>query len=502
MKFLLVNPSCKQNINNKYEKYYIRSGSRWPHSGVKIKGIIPHYLPFPFSLAYSASLLREGGFDVDVIDAIALDISEETLLERIKKIKPRLVFYEMTTPTVNYDLLLAKKIKELFGSTVIVGGAHASSFASQILMENKSIDFILKGEYEWSLLELSRCIKEGNDNFPSGSVFRNGEKITDRGYPYPIELLDKLPFPLRDIFPSNDRPNPAIYWDGFCQRRPAIQIQSSRGCVYGCYFCLWNQVIYNNGKYRTFSAKRVVDEMEDSITKYKAREIYFDDDDFVIDKKHILSVCEEILKRNLKIKWSCMGDAINLTEEILKIMADSGCIGIKFGVESGSDRILKSIGKPLDLERVKEIIRFCRKYRIKTQATFTIGLLGETREDIKKTIRFANFLDVDSLQISIATPFPGTDFFKIAKDKGFLRNVDWEKYNGKIFGAICLAESNEMKIGDIRRSFFISWFLKRFLSPLWWLNHFYVIFRTLKGLGISFFLKQLIFVFIDERKNR
>jgi len=105
MKVLLINPSCKQDINKKYERYYIRSGSRWPHSGVKIKGTIPHYLPFPFFLAYSASLLKEAGFDVHVIDAIALDISEATLLERIEAIEPQLVFYEVTTPTIDYDLL-------------------------------------------------------------------------------------------------------------------------------------------------------------------------------------------------------------------------------------------------------------------------------------------------------------------------------------------------------------------------------------------------------------
>jgi radical SAM superfamily enzyme YgiQ (UPF0313 family) len=502
MKILLVNPSYKQDINRKYERYYIRSGSRWPHSGVKIKGSTPHYLPFPFILAYSASLLKEAGFGVYVIDAIALDIPEETLLERIGKIKPNLIFYEITTPTLSYDLLFAKKIKRVSNSRIIVGGTHATTYAHQILKENESIDFVLKGEYELPLFELARYLRQEDDNPPLSSVFRNKEEIIDKGHPSPIEPLDKLPFPLRDIFPANDSPDPTIYWDGFSQTRPAVQMQSSRGCPYRCYFCLWNQVIYNNGKYRTFSSKRVGDEMQELIAKYKAKELYFDDDDFTIDKEHILSICDEILKRKLKIKWSCMGDTINLTDEILGLMAKSGCIGIKFGVESGSERILKTIGKPVDLKKTREIIKICRKYGIKTQATFMIGLLEEIEEDIKKTIEFAKTLAVDVIQISIATPFPGTEFFRMAKEKGLLKNVAWQKYNGKISEVVELPNLNGRKIEKIRRKVFIIWFLKRLLSPFWCLRHIRIILRTLNGLGPVFFSKQFISVIIDEWKNR
>ena len=502
MKTLLINPSYKQDINKRYERYYIRSGSRWPHSGVKIKGAIPHYLPFPLFLAYSASLLRKGGFDVYVIDAIALDISKEALLERIKNINPELIFYEITTPTVDYDLALATKIKKISRSTIIVGGTHATTFAHQILIENECIDFVLKGEYEYSLFELAKYFREGNDNPPLGSVFRNKGVIIDKGYPLLIEPLDKLPLPLRDIFPTNNSPDPTIYWDGFSQIRPAVQMQSSRGCPYRCYFCLWNQVIYNNGNYRTFSSKRVGDEIQELITKYKAKEIYFDDDDFTIDKEHILSISEEILKRKPKIKWSCMGDAINLTEEILKNMAKSGCIGIKFGVESGSERILKTIGKPIDLKKTREILKYCRKYRMKTQATFILGLLGETEEDLRKTIEFVKTLVVDTIQISIATPFPGTDFFKMAKEKGLLKDVAWEKYDGKISEVIRFPHLSGRKIKKIRRKVFIIWFLKRLLSPFWCLKHIRIILRTLNGLGPIFFSKQFIGIIIDEWKNR
>ena len=197
-----------------------------------------------------------------------------------------------------------------------------------------------------------------------------------------------------------------------------------------------------------------------------------------------------------------MGDAINLREDILKIMARSGCIGIKFGVESGSKRILKTIDKPINLKKVKEIAGYCKRYRIKTQAAFTIGLLEETQEDIRQTVRFANSLDVDSVQMSIATPFPGTDFFRMVIGKKYLEDVPWGKYNGKTSTVVNFPELDKRKIENIRRGFLTKWFLLKLFLPVWWLNHFYILFRTIKGLGMGFLLSQLVAITIDERKNR
>jgi len=366
--------------------------------------------------------------------------------------------------------------------------------------------FIFRIPLKWiflrPLLNLAKAIEGKNQNFTSGLVFRDGINVVDKGYPSQVEPLDNLPYPLRDYFPSNDNPNPAIYWDAFCQHRPVIQLQSSRGCVYRCYFCLWNQAVYNNGKYRVFSTIRTCNEIQESINKYGAKEVYFDDEDFTIDKEHLISICEEILKRNLKIKWSCMGNIENLSEDIVKTMAKSGCVGIKFGVESGSEKILKKIGKPIDLKKVKEVVCYCLKHGIKTQATFSIGLLGETKEDIKRTVRFSHELDTDSIQVSIAMPYPGTEFFTIAKEKGYLRNASWGEYDGKNSAILSNLNNIDKKIANkIRKIFLTSWFLKKITSPCWLLRHRRSIFRTLKGLGLKFIFQQLIYIVIDERNN-
>jgi anaerobic magnesium-protoporphyrin IX monomethyl ester cyclase len=499
MKIIVLNPSYQESLRFNLEKYYIRSGSRWPHSGVKLKGTRPHYLPFPFSLAYSAALLRQASFQVQVIDAVAADISTELLLEKIANINPAVIFYEFTALTFKQDMLLAGKIKEACNPVIIVGGPHASVFSNQILGENKAVDFIIKGEYEYALLELVQSIAQGGGNFPPGVSCRKNGSILDQGYALPIEPLDKLPLPARDIFPTNDYPDPTVYWDGFFQHRRVIQIQSSRGCIYNCYFCLWKQVFYRASPPRFFSAFRVVQEIRAIADKYQVQEIYFDDDDFTSSRQNIAALCRELKKSRLAVKWSCMGSVDNLSEDILSLMSESGCIGIKFGIESASIKVLQRIGKPVNLAKVKEVIDYCAKLKIKTQATFLIGLLGETPGDIKETTSFANALSADNIQVSIATPFPGTEFFdELQKQNCSPQETSGREYNGKNYKP----PDYFLNLGIARKKFFAGWLARKLFSPAWYFKHFYVIIRTIKGAGLFFLLTKVLAAITDEINNK
>ena len=279
-------------------------------------------------------------------------------------------------------------------------------------------------------------------------------------------------------------------------------MQSSRGCFYNCYFCLWKNVLYRGNEFRAFSPSRVVDEMQDLISKYKVQEIYFDDDDFTADRGRIFNICQEILERNVDIKWSCMANIVNLTETVIKTMAKSGCIGIKFGIESGSKDILKKIGKPLNLQGVTEIIKFCRKYKIKTHASFTIGHWEETEKDIEKTVRLTEILDVDSIQVSVVIPYPGTGFYAIAKKKGLIKDIDCSFYEGKNTKTAYCSLLNINSLNGIRKRLISVWFLKRLLSPVWYIKHSWIILRTITGLGIVFFFKQCRDIIIDEYKSK
>ena len=187
-----------------------------------------------------------------------------------------------------------------------------------------------------------------------------GERTIVEGPPgLPIDDLDALPFPARHLFPTPHAPSMWPYWDGFCQRRPAVQMHASRGCPYKCTFCLWISVIYDQGRYRTFSAKRIVDEMEEIVRRYGAREIYFDDDIFTVKEDHVVGLCEEILRRQLRVSWSVMGDAMAVTERSIDAMARAGCIGMKFGVESADAEVLKKLRKPIKIDKVRKVVDWC-----------------------------------------------------------------------------------------------------------------------------------------------
>lgn len=503
MKIVLANPLFKYPISTNLERYYIRSGSRWPHSGIKRKGTLPHYLPFPFSLAYAAGLLRNHGFKVNVIDAIALDIKEGDFVDILKKEDPDLVLFETTTPTIEKDLLLTQKIKKNIKTRIALCGAHATVFSRELFDACGDIDYILRNEYEYTFLELAEHIRDnkGPQDVRGMTYTENTTIIFNDDAPL-IDPLDTLPFPARELFPTNDKPNPAIYWDGFCQYRPAIQMHASRGCPYRCYFCMWNQIMYRCGKYRTFTANRVVDEIEDVTQKYNAREIYFDDDDFTISKQHVKDICSEIKKRGLRIKWSCMGDAINLNQEVLKTMAESGCVGIKFGVESGSPRIVGTIGKPVNLARVKEVAKLCARYGIKSHATFSIGLLGDDRNSIQETIHYAKELDVDTIQVSICTPYPGTEFFKKASELNLIRTTDWKKFDGKVTEVLEPQNLSWQEIEDLKTKFLKEWSYKKITTPSWFMRQIKYLVRWMRGIGFIFFIKQLIYVWIDELERK
>jgi len=494
MKIFIFNPLYTTPLDSRYEKYFIRAGSRWPHSGIKRKGTLPHYLPFPFFLAYAAAWLKKEGFETATCDCVAMNLPLEQLLARIEEEKPDLLFFETATPTINQDLDFVRRLKQrLSGARIILGGPHSSVYPVEILKENPEIDFIVIGEYEESLVELAKALR---DKLPvegvKGIVYREaGGSVKFSGPGGLIDPLDRLPAPAYDMFPSSWRPEPAVYWDGFCQHRPALQMHASRGCPYKCDFCLWNQVMYANGRYRTFPASRVVDGMVELKSRYKAREIYFDDDDFTINPAQVEAIAGEIIRRGLDIKWSCMGDAINLNRELVKKMAASGCVGIKFGVESGSRRMLEHVGKPLDLDRIRETVRWCGESGIKTHATFSLGLPEDDIESLRETLKFLESFNADSIQVSICTPFPGTRFFKKAEAEKLLKTMDWEKYDGKASDVVKHPRIDLETVETLRAGAIKRWLFNRLVSPAWLFRQSRYFFRILRGLGPKFIFGQL-----------
>ncbi len=491
MKIFLTNPPCRIPLKGNRERYFIRAGSRWPFSVIKKRAAPLDYLPFPFYLAYTAALLEKNNFQVETLDSIALNQKEEEFLQEVRQSSPDIILFETSTPTIKKDLMLAKKIKGELSCTICLAGAHVSHFPKTILKNNRYIDYVFLREYEINFLNFCLAIRNKSAlNHLKGIAFRDKDQIVIKKCEL-IDPLDDLPMPAWHLFPSRKKANPTLYWDAFCQYKPAVQLHASRGCPFRCNFCLWNQVIYRNGKYRTFHPQRIVDEMEYVQKRYDAKEVYFDDDTFTGNKEHVLLICDEILKRNLKIYWSIMGDAMITDQEMLIKMAQAGCIGMKFGVESGNEEILKKIGKPINFERIKKVAHLCSKFHIKTHATFTFGLLNETRETMNQTLNFAKELDVDSVQFSINTPFPGTRFYQEAKQKKMILTNDWSQFDGSNNAVANFENVTNEEVEKMYCHSSSSWLKHKLQDPQWISRQTYNFYRLVKGQGITLGLNKI-----------
>lgn len=450
MKVLITNPPWI--IDRGFTKRLgVRAGSRWPFTIEAQRSIsIPSYLPFPFFLAYAAAVLEKNDFDVLLIDAIAEEMNNDEFVKKIKEYKPDLVLLETSTPSIDIDLAMAKRIKDEIKdqSRIALCGPHVSVLGEEVLKENNFIDYILVGEYEYTLLDL---VRGSNMRDILGLIYRQGNKIQVNPRRPVIEDLDELPWPARHFLPMDK------YSDAFCGLPlPSLQIWASRGCPYKCIFCMWPEVMYGGHRYRARDPVKVVDEIEWCIQEYGFKSIYFDDDIFNIGKDRILRLSQE-MKRRIRLPWGIMARADTMDREMLETMSENGLYALKYGVESGTQEILNRSGKDLDLNKVTEMVKFAKEFGIKVHLTFTFGLPGETKETIQKTINYAAELDPDSVQFSLVTPFPGTRYFEMADKEGFLVSKNWTDYDGARKSVI---RTNNLSAEDLKEALCLA--MKRF----------------------------------------
>jgi len=405
--------------------YGVRAGSRWPH--FEVAGT--QYMPFPFFLAYAHSLLKHSGFDSHIIDGVAERMTMPDFHQRVMELSPDLVVYEVSTPSIEHDLEVARKTKEELGQStgIVFCGPHHTMYSENFLTEHREVDFCIQGEYEFALLELvERKSSDKSIDDVAGLIYRNADGKVKVNPRRPLEMdLGKFPWPSREDLPMTgyyDQPGGIPV--------PSLQMWASRGCPYQCIFCSWPQIMYAGNSYRVRDVKDVVAEIQWCIEKFGFKSVYFDDDTFNIGKPRILRLCEEIKKSGLKIPWAIMARADCMDREMLEAMVNAGLVALKYGVESGVQEILDSSGKSLDLKKVRETVRFTRELGVKFHLTFTFGLPGETLETIKKTIDLAMELNPDSLQFSIITPFPGSTYFQQLDSKGYILSRKWDEYDG------------------------------------------------------------------------
>ena len=404
-------------LNPPYIENFVRCG-RW--QGVTARGGTLYY---PIWLAYATGVLEKIGHEVRLVDAVARRWDRNKVLEDAKEFKPDLVVVDSNFSSLQNDIDVAKIIKENTGAVSVIVGPPASQFPEKIL--NNGVDIVARFEYDFTLSDIAETIDKNSDftKIRGISYKENGKIIhnPDRDFTS-SEELDRIPFVskvYKDYLNIKDYfLNHALY--------PMVQIFTGRGCPNRCTFCSWPKTLMGR-KYRVRSVQNVADEFEFVANELpEVKEIFIEDDTFTINKKRVKQFCEEIKRRRIDTSWGCQSRA-DLDYETMKAMKEAGCRLLDVGYESGSDEILKNIKKGITVNQLREFTKNAKKAGLKILADFVIGFPGETKETAEQMIRFIKEIKPDLLQVAVATPIPGTEFYDYVKENGFLLVEDLEE---------------------------------------------------------------------------
>ncbi len=375
----------------------------------------------PLGLSYVAGALEKAGFKVEMLDNYMLNKPNEEVKQVLVKLNPEIVGITCGSATYRRCLETAKAVKETLPSCkVVVGGWHAS-YMPDTLLEHPDVDYVVMGEGERAMAELSRQITTSSDPSLLAGIAGVGYKhdgMLMKNPPKFIENMDEIPFPARHLLPMH-------FYDRtieFLRAKPADVMNISRGCPFSCAFCetrkLWGSAC------RTFSPARVMDEVRYMHEKFGTRGIYFINDNFTIKRKETEQLCELLQKSRLDLEWVCDTRTDLVTKELLEKMHDAGCRAIWFGVESGSPRILKRINRTITLEQTENAFRLCKQVGIRVACSFMLGFPDETREDLEATRRFADKLDPDWCQFNVFIAYPDSSLYQEMLQTGKYDRLD------------------------------------------------------------------------------
>ncbi len=373
----------------------------------------------PLGLAYLASIAREKGWTVKIIDGVTEELSKWDLIRIIKDFSPDVVGLTATTSAVLDAYDVARLVKEINPEVlVMIGGPHATFMAHEVLKECPYIDLVVRGEGELTFGELlERIERKGDFSDVAGIAYRKNGVIKENPPRPLIRDLDDLPFPAYDLLPVDKYVVDKVRY---------AAIMTSRGCPYNCIFC--SSSLQFGKKWRAHSVDRVIEEIKLLTEKYKVKEIEFLDDTFTLNMKRAKEIAKRIVDEKMDISWSASSRVNTFSYEVGEALHRAGAHTVYFGIESGSERTLKFIGKGISKRQALDAVAAAKKAGLNALGAFIIGFPYENEEEMKETIRFADKVGVDLAQFTIATPYPGTRLWDIATRENLLLTRNWRKY--------------------------------------------------------------------------
>jgi len=374
------------------------------------------------TLPYLAAALREEGHEVEILDLLLARTTPEKIERRMAGFRPELV--GITSVTLNHHIasFIAEVVRKCDERvSIAMGGPHVSFEIEGSFRDLPALDFIGIGEGEQTMLELARALEGRMDlRDVRGLALRDGERIARTARRPPEDQLDRLPTPARDLAPLARY----LAFDAHAS------VVTSRGCPHACIFC--SAPAWTGRRVRYRAPGLCVNEIEE-LGRLGFGDITIEDDSFTLNRKHLLAICGELIRRDTGIRWNAFSRVDTITPEIVETMAHAGCQAICFGVESGSQEILDLAKKRSDLQKVREAMRMTQATGISALASFIIGLPGETAETLRKTVAFANQLHEEFGSLCgfhVLAPFPGSEVRERAADFGLeILSNDWRQYD-------------------------------------------------------------------------
>jgi anaerobic magnesium-protoporphyrin IX monomethyl ester cyclase len=378
----------------------------------------------PLGILYLAAVLEERGVEVSVLDQAAKGFTVKETISWIKAENPDILGFSTFASSGRTAALISSEVKKENPNVVIVFGNYYATFnPERILRKYPSVDIIVRGEAERTVLDLVDWFEKRHSlKEVLGISFRNGNAVvstTDRPL---IEDLDSLPFPDRALI--NEEYHSVIAGANVAPRK-FTSIVSSRGCFYRCRFCSCSQFARN--RWRPRSVKSTLEELC-FLASEGYRQFIFIDDNFTAKPDNVIKLCRGMRKEKLDAEWICEGRVANASYEMLSEIARARCKILYFGIESANQRILDYYNKRITPGQSETAVRTARKAGVDViVGSFIVGAPDETRQEIQNTIEFANRIPLDLPQFNILGVFPGTDMWNELEAKGFLRDGDhWE----------------------------------------------------------------------------
>lgn len=441
MKILLVNPPSVKGHR------YIREGRCMQ----KIASWASMWMPL--SLSYIGGVLRNNN-SVALIDCQVENYNICRLKTLIKKFNPEFVITSTGFPTIYEDLEVLRICKEVSHNIkTSIFGMYPSLLQEEVFKDSTNLDYLVVGEPEWVYKNLINALQNNLDvNQINGLVhkIKEGTVIKNCLQSYLLNELDELPFPARDLLNNKKYKYPL-------NQKPFTLLSISRGCPYMCSFC--NAFQYYGNGFRKRSVQSIIDEIKECENVHKISTFLFWGESFSLDKEYANEIVNAIIENKLQIKWSTRTMLDRVDEDLLIKMKKAGCVSLSVGVESFNPKVLESVNKRIEINKIFESIKLINKSGIISIGHFVFGLPSDNKESIKATISLSIKSGLDYAQFYCAVPYPNTPFGELAEQNNWIESDDYSKYHlaDSIMGNGILTSS---EIKHLRRIAYLRFYLR------------------------------------------